>query len=154
MQSVYQNVPAQQIIESPQDQSKNSFNFEKILGYLLLLVGIAMILTSLFLVYQVLTGKNKPPQIFNVESPTIKLPTASSNLQLPEGLELPEGFSLQEATNEATPAGIKIIPDELLNGMVNISLYYLLMMFAASTGVKIADIGTKLIKEIKIKAQE
>jgi len=119
--------PQPQVEVSP----KKQFNLEKVFGLILLFAGIIMISISILLIFRVLTGVQKPPQVLNIEAPT--LPTSH---QFPEGvtIELPE---------------TKIIPDELYNGVVNIGLFYLLMMFIASSGAKFADIGIKLMKKIR-----
>lgn len=125
---------------------------EKIIGYLLLLFGIGIILGSTYSLYLVFTGKQESPQIFSFKMPTISLPSQQSyQLQLPEGMSLPEGVSLSPAGEKAaTPSEIKLFPDEPINKMVNMSIYLLLMGFVASSGAKIASIGVKMIKDIKV----
>ena len=108
------------------------FSSDKLIGYVLLSLGLLMIFAALFMIYQILTGKSKPPKVFDVVAPSIKLPTESSNV----GSEF------------------KIIPDEVFNGVLNIGMYYLLMMFLASSGAKIAGIGVKMIKDIKVQIKE
>ena len=115
--------PQPQIEVSP----KKQFNLEKVFGLILLFAGIIMISASILLIFRILTGVQKPPQVFNIQAPT----TSLSIPNLPEGIELPQ---------------TKVIPDELYNGIVNIGLFYLLMMFVASSGAKFADIGIKLMK--------
>src|SRR3972149_2643810 len=120
--------------------SSKAVNSEKLLGYVLLLIGLVFILVATFSIYRVLTGKSTPPKIFDVESPTFNLPTA--NLNVPEGVNLPEGFAVSQSNNNS----IKIIPDEVYNTVLNMGINYLAMMFIASSGAKIAGIGIKLIK--------
>jgi len=128
----------------PIETPKKSLNIGKMFGILLLLAGIMLIVASIFMVARILTGIQKPPQVFNIEAPTITLPTSNLTPSLPEGTKLPEGVTFSQEKTE--PVKTKLIPDELFNGVVNIGLFYLLMMFIASSGVKIADIGIKLIK--------
>jgi len=118
--------PQPQVEVSP----KKQFNLEKVFGLILLFAGIIMISASILLIFRILTGVQKPPQVFNITAPT----TSLSIPNLPEGIELPQ---------------TKIIPDELYNGIINIGLFYLLMMFVASSGAKFADIGIKLMKKIR-----
>ena len=40
---------------------------EKALGYVLLFLGIAMMLTSLLMLFSVFTGAMKPPELFNLQ---------------------------------------------------------------------------------------
>ena len=128
-------------------------NPEKIIGYILVASGLALILVSTVLLVNVLTGKSKPYQVFNVESPTINLPTSNLEVKAPENLKLPEGFSINQKKEEQQSA-FKIIPDELLNGTVNIGLFYLMAMFLTSVGAKIAGIGVSMIKEVKVKIEK
>jgi len=131
-------------------------NTEKTIGYSLLLVGISTIIFSVISIYLVFTGKKQVPQIFTFESPSFSLPGA--NLTAPQldlsSIEIP-GIDLQKLMPEVTPdqgsetQEIKFIPDELLNTMVNISIFLMLMSFISGSGTKIASLGINLIKEIK-----
>ena len=131
-------------------------NTEKIIGYVLLIAGIGVIIGSTFSLYQVFTGQKTAPQVFQFESPSISLPTQQSfQLELPEGMTLPEGVALPETKNQpAESEGFKILPDETLNNMGNAGLYLLLMGFLASSGAKIASIGVKMVKDIKVVVKE
>lgn len=125
--------------------SGKKFEVDKIIGYLLLASGLIIVAVSASFVYRAMSGKMTPPRVFDVESPTITLPTTA----VPQ-VEVPEGFELAKPETSELPPKVKIIPDELLNGVVNISLFYLLMMFMASTGSKVADIGIKMLKDFKV----
>lgn len=150
-------------------------NTEKIIGYFLLVVGIGIILGSTFSLYQVFTGQKKAPRVFSFEMPGISLPSQQNlELKLPEGIELPEGVELPEGLslpnlptpgatrevpkNEITPPKenqeLKLLPDEAINNLANMSIYFLLMGFIASAGAKIAGIGVKMIKDIKVVVRE
>lgn len=124
-------------------------NFEKLIGYILLLAGLVMIFMAVFLIFNVLTGKSKAPSVVSYSLPPIELGGLNNQLQIPEGLQLPEGFQLPEAT--PTSAGKFQIPNELINDSINTGFYFLLMSFIVSAGSKVAGIGVKLIKEIKVK---
>lgn len=124
-------------------------NFEKTIGYVLLLAGLSMIFMAVFLIFNVLTGKSKAPSVVSYSLPPIELGGLNSQLQIPEGLQLPEGFQLAEATPSS--AGKFQIPNELINDSINTGFYFLLMTFIVSAGSKVAGIGVKLIKEIKVK---
>lgn len=128
---------------------EKKINFEKIIGYILLFAGLAMIFMAIFLIYNVLTGKSKAPNVVSYSLPPIDLAGLNNQLQIPEGLQLPEGFQLPEATPSS--AGKFQIPNELVNDSINTGLYFLLMSFILSAGSKVAGIGVKLIKEIKVK---
>lgn len=108
-----------------------------------------MIIVPIFLIAGVLTGKSKPPQVFNVEAPTFDLPLSGQQLELPKNVTIPQGLNMTQSGSQK----IKIIPDEVFNSSLNIGVYYLLMVFIASSGSKIAGIGIKLIKDIKVQVK-
>lgn len=121
---------------------------DKSIGYVLLIIGLLMIIVPVFIIFSVLTGKSKPPQVLNVEAPSIQLPNLNSSIEIPAQLKA-QGFSLGQTSG---PASQKIIPDEVFNFYINAGIFYLLMVFITSAGLKIATIGTHLIKDIKVKA--
>ncbi|MBN1262914.1 MAG: hypothetical protein JW991_01000 [Candidatus Pacebacteria bacterium] len=126
-------------------------NSEKLAGYLLLAVGLGVIVASAFSIYQVFTGLKTPPEVFSFEAPGITLPGQQNyQIRLPEGYELPERFSLSDPGEKSPPQELKLLPDEVVNGLVNMSIYLLLMGFLSSVGFKIAALGIKLVKEIKM----
>lgn len=127
---------------------KKGFVADKTIGYVLLVTGLLMIVVPVFLIISVLTGRSKPPQVLNVEAPSIQLPGAGS-IELPEQLRA-QGFSLGQAGKEQSSQ--KIISDEVFSFYINAGVFYLLMMFIASAGSKIATVGVHLIKDIKVKS--
>ena len=145
----------QQQVTSPPKLNGKSFklNGEKFFGYVLLVAGLLMIFAATYMVYGVLTGKSKPSKVFNVEAPTFRLPSANTNIELPQGATLAAGLKLNQDAGQG-PSDIKLIPDEVFNGSLNIGLYYLAMMFLASSGLKVSEIGVKMIKDIKVQIKE
>lgn len=117
---------------------------DKIIGYVLLAAGILMIVIPIFLIANVLTGKSKPVQVFNVEAPTFEIP-----LDTPKDAKTSTGLNITQSGSQKA----KIIPDEVFNSSLNIGMYYLLMVFIGSSGSKIAGIGIKLIKDIKVQVK-
>lgn len=125
---------------------------EKTLGYVLLILGISLIVTTAVFAFIILTGKLEPPKVFNVESPSIQLPSANQGLNL-EGLEnsgIPPQLLQSLENQDQTQNKLKLLPDEVFSKLLNVSLFYLLLMFIASTGAKISAIGVSLVKEIKV----
>lgn len=127
-------------------------NSEKIIGYLLLAVGIGVIVVSTFSLYQVFSGQKKAPRVVHVETPTISLPGQQSlQLELLEGVELPEGIVEKQPVESQK---IKIFSGETVNSLINMFIYLMLMGFIASSGVKISSLGVKMIKDIKVVVKE
>lgn len=142
------NTPLQdQLYQQPKRTLERKIAHEKLIGYLLLFIGLFMIFLSLFLVFNALSGSFKPMKVTNYKLPPLELSVPTSSFQLPEGAQVPEGFQMPTST-----ASTKMqIPDEIINDLIGITFYYLLMMFLASSGSKIAGIGVKMIKDIKVK---
>lgn len=116
---------------------------EKIIGYLLLAIGIITILFSGFSVYNVFTKQSKPVQLFNFKG--IGFDTS----QILSGA-LPPEFANQIPKNSKA-AQTELIPPDLLNDSSNIFAHLMLMGFLASVGAKIAGIGTQLVRPIVVK---
>lgn len=130
----------------------SSISSEKIIGWVLLGVGLLIIVVSTLSAYRVLTGAVNPPKVLDVPAPVIVLPQAQPSVNLPEGIQLPEEVSLNQ--QQAEPAEVKLLPDDVFSRLLNTSLFYLAMMFVATSGLKFADIGIKLVKDIKVEVKE
>jgi hypothetical protein len=109
---------------------------EKVIGYVLLVIGLLAIFYSAFSVYAVFTGIMKPFDLFSFDA--IKIDIGKFVIQAP---------SDQNLTQD-------IVPSEVLNKPMNYIAHLLLMGFLASIGLKIANIGTYLLRPIKIKVHE
>lgn len=115
---------------------------EKIVGYVLLVLGIAIIIFSVVSVYSVLTGKSIPAQIFTTEGISLDLAALSGG-----GLsrEQKENLAKQNISTKT-----QLVTPELLNSPLNLMTHLFLMGFIASAGFKIAMIGTTLVRPIKV----
>ena len=119
---------------------------EKVIGYSLLTVGILIILYSAFSVYSVFTKKQNPQDVFN-------LPGISLDLSGFVGGDLsPEERAAMEKSNVNTKA--ELISPEVLNTPLNYTFHILFMGFIASIGFKIANLGTLLVRPIKVNLKE
>jgi len=97
---------------------------EKILGYILLVAGLLFILLAAYNAYTVFTGSGDPPEMFKMDS-----------------IEIP-------ATNNS-PA-VPLMSGENFSKLMDLVCWYILMLFFAQAGSKIASLGIQLIKEIKV----
>jgi hypothetical protein len=118
------------------ETDKEKFASEKAIGYVLLVIGLIAIFYSAFSVYAVFTGLMHPFNLFKFDA--IKLDLGKFIIQAP---------SEQKLTQE-------IVPADVLNSPMNYFAHLLLMGFLASVGLKIASIGTMLLRPIKIKIRE
>ncbi len=119
---------------------------EKILGYILLVLGLMIMVGSAFSVYQVFTKKTKPVQLFNFSG--INIDSAVLQPDLPNNI--PAEFQ-QLANRPDLNKPLEIVPPELLNDSSNIFAHLIFMGFLLSAGGKIAQIGTYLLRPIQVK---
>ena len=100
----------------------------KIVGYVLLAIGTAMIFVSVYQMVQVFTGASPPPNLFNFSDIS---------------------FSMPEQTEKTL-----LISGEELNKLAAMAFWYMLMFFIMWSGGKIASLGVNLIREIKVEVKE
>ncbi len=102
----------------------------KIVGIVLLVVGILLIVVPLWQTYNIFTGKSLPAQVF------IK-PVALKDSKITGPLDIQA--QVQNAMS-------KVLPIDFINNTLNLISWLLLMWILIYGGGKIADIGVKLIK--------
>ena len=121
---------------------------EKIIGYILIVLGIIIISASTYSAYSVFTKKAQPVELFSFQ------PIGIDTNQL-LGSSLPPEFAglMQKQTNASKT---EIVPAALINDSSNIFAHLLLMGFLASVGYKLASLGVMLVRPIvvKLKAKE
>jgi len=103
---------------------------EKVVGYVLLTVGVAMIFVSVYLMYNVFTGVSSPPVLVHFSDISIPVP------------------SPEEA------GSISIVSGEDLSKIVAMGFWYILMFFIMWAGGKLASLGVSLVKETKVEVKE
>jgi hypothetical protein len=114
---------------------------EKVFGYLLVLVGIALIAFSVVSVHAVFTNRKRPYPLF--EFPGISFDLA--NLA-----ESPEQKDLLQGMDTRT----ELISPELINKPMNTVFHLLFMGFVASAGLKLGQMGTYMVRTIKVSVKE
>lgn len=108
---------------------------EKIIGYTLLVSGIAIILFTAFNIIFVFTRQAQPVQLFN-------FPAISLDMNKSLGVALPNSKPTE------------LVSTEMLNQTSNIFAHLLLMGFLAGVGQKLASLGVSLIRPIIVKPKE
>ena len=101
---------------------------DKIIGYVLLVVGLILIIFAAYSMLDVFIGTREPPSILKINSITISVPV---------GLGAP-------------PEKIELLSGTDVSKIANLGLWYILMFFFASIGSKIGGLGVQLIREIKV----
>ncbi len=121
----------------------------KILGYILLSIGISIIIYSGVSVYLVFTGSFEPFELFRFAG--ISLDPAKF---LGGDISSPNQAILQG--QEIGIQKTELIPSEMLNQPTNIIAHVVLMGFMAMVGFRLASIGAMLVRPIvvKLKTQE
>lgn len=109
---------------------------EKITGYSLLILGVSLIVISLFSVFLVFTGQAQPVKPFNF-----------SGVSLDLGSQLAPGLVKNTAPAE-------IIPAAMINDSANLFAHMVLMGFIASIGQKLASLGIQLVRPVVVKLNE
>lgn len=136
---------------------------EKIVGYLLLIVGIGIIIFSGFDVYQVFTKQKQPVKLFNFSGISIDLskltPQASSidlSSLLPEGVSPDIINELQQSQKPQTGSSVmqEIVSRDMVNQPMNLFGHLMLMGFISTAGLKLATIGTYLLRPVNVHLKE
>jgi hypothetical protein len=114
---------------------------EKILGYILIVFGILAILYSSMSVYDVFTKKSRPVRLFSFSGISMDASKLFGG-NLPPGVTLPQN------------AAMEVMPPEIINDTSNIFAHVVLMGFLASAELKLATIGTQLVRTITVKVKQ
>jgi len=113
---------------------------EKILGWVLLILGIFLIVYPLFTSYNIFTGKNQAPTIFKAaEKKETILPQKETKTLSPTELQKEMEKMIEEKLGEIFPTEFLL---KLLN-LISFSIFVGILIFAGS---QISNLGIKLIK--------
>jgi len=106
------------------------FKDEKVVGYILLAIGVVMIFFSVFLMFNVFTGASAPPKLFNFSDISFSIPQPGG---IPETVQ---------------------ISGQDISRIVAMGFWYLLMFFIMLAGGRIASLGVNLIREIRVEVKQ
>jgi hypothetical protein len=99
---------------------------EKKNGYALLWGGVGIILYSVFMAYRVFNGIVEPPILVDLKSIILPLPNMPVTMPL----------------------------DPQISKTINISIYFMFLLFVASAGNKIGGLGIKMLRPEKPEAKK
>lgn len=108
---------------------------KKIFGWLLLIIGLAIILYSLYFAFNVFTGEVKAPEFFEMEEEDIVDKIPSSTIDLDKKMEELVASQIQE-----------MIPPKFINQLFNLISLSILITLLIFGGSKISLIGIKLLQ--------
>jgi len=103
---------------------------EKVIGYILLLIGVLSIIFLTYNAFQVFTGKAKPIQYFTEKNSPLDLSSLS-------GMLGPTSGSLVSASS--------------VNDSLNLTLHIFLISIISGAGYKLASLGIMLLRAIEVK---
>ena len=106
---------------------------KKILGLVLLFLGLAIILYSLYASYNIFTAKTAAPEIFKVETGLSIVPGATQDLQA----------QLQKMIQEQLKG---MLPADTIPQFFNLTTWSIFAGILIFGGAQIAGLGIKLIK--------
>lgn len=105
----------------------------KIIGYVLLLVGVLLIALPLWQTYNIFSGKAMPSQVF----------------KRPVALQVNQNVSAFDIQGQVQNAVIRVIPIDFIDNTLNLGTWLLLLYILIYGGGKIAEIGVKLLNGTK-----
>jgi hypothetical protein len=104
------------------------FKTEKIIGYVLLALGIILLIFSIIEMIDVYYGYAAPPKLFSIGDISLSLGNNSVNASTIQGAQVSQ--------------------------LPNLFFWFLLMGFVLLAGGKIASLGVNMIKEIQVEIRE
>ena len=122
---------------------------EKIFGWLLLFLGVAIILYTLFTSLNIFTGAVPPPDIFELEQEKASLDIVQKesktlNAQSQSDIQSQIGEMIGEQFGEQLK---DILPSNLLPVLLNLMIWSMCAGILIFGGVQIGNLGVKLIKQ-------
>jgi len=109
----------------------------KIVGYVLLTIGLLLIIMPLWQTYNIFIGASTPAQIF----------------KKPVTLQVDNKASPTDIQKQMQNAFIKVLPLDLINSTLNLASWLILMWILMYGGGQISGIGVKLINNVSKEKQ-
>ena len=137
----------------------------KIIGYLLLAVGLVVIFWSIYASYNIFTAKKEAPRVFSYNSEgVIDLDSKDENVEnvgainidkskltdpnYLKSLEAEQKAQAESAIKDQISGQLKeIIPEEFILKLLNLSSWSLVVFILIFAGGKISGLGIKLMKD-------
>jgi len=111
---------------------------KKIFGWVLLIIGIAIIFVSLYFSFTIFTNRSEAPNLFKIEEPEVEVSASTGN-----SLE-----DIQKNLEKAMQEQIKnIIPKEFLSQLLDLIAWSIFAGLSVFGGSKISSIGINLIRQ-------
>ena len=119
---------------------------EKVVGYLVVGIGLVIMVICVVNVFMVFTNRIKPFQTFNLSSSGSNSPINVNDIIAQIQKNNPN------AQTQSIPAPkLDILPPEVLNQTLNMTTHFFLMSFLLGFGYKLASLGIQLVRPINVK---
>ncbi len=120
----------------------------KIIGYLLLIVGLGMIFEGVFSAYGVFAGQNIPPEIFKIEDGKVIAPPEKIKAETEAQNENDPQKQLQSAIGKEISAQLKeMLPMNFLLKIMNLASWSVFIGILIFAGSQVSGLGIKLVKD-------
>jgi len=122
--------------------------YNKIIGYILLAIGLGMIFWSVSSAYGIYNGQNPAPEIFKIENKNI--PATSDNTKLNINSNDPREVQAQMQTaigNENGSQLKEMLPLYFLPKMMNLASWSVFIGILIFAGTQVSSLGIKLLKD-------
>ncbi len=123
----------------------------QIVGYVLLAAGIAMIMLAVYGMYKVFTDIEPPPSVITLSDIKFSIPGLGAE-------PVNEAGPAVEVEPEIEPASemkeeILLMAGDQVSKITNMMLWYIFMLFVASAGARLGNLGVKVIREIIVEVK-
>jgi len=113
-------------------------NLKKIFGWILLIIGLAIIFVSLYFSFSIFTNRSQAPNLFKIEESEIEV-TSSTGSSLED---------IQENLEKAMEEQIKnMIPKEFLAQLLDLIAWSVFAGLLIFGGSRLSSIGINLIRQ-------
>jgi len=118
---------------------------EKVVGYLLVFVGVLVMVAAMFNIYSIFVLKERPINL-------ISMPAISLDMSNMVGAEVsPEQLESLKSQGKLTT---ELMSGEALNQPLNLAAHLFLVGFFLNSGFKLASLGVQFVRPIKVKLRE
>lgn len=124
---------------------------ERLVGYILLTLGIIIMFFAAIQIIAVFTGNAKPIKMFSMDS---KMPTQQQSNQTLEDLIAQLQQNPQTSLNTASLPTPQLIDPKIINDILNLTVYYVIMQFILGLGFKLSNLGVQLLRPIVIQTKD
>ncbi len=115
-------------------------DFTKIFGWVLLIVGVVIIVGTLYSSFNIFTGKGGLPEIFKIEKKETPPPNTGKTPTTPEELQK----EMERVMSEQLRA---MIPVDTLPKLLNLAVWAMLAFILIQGGAQLSNLGIKLLKK-------